>query len=238
MALARELAEAGAPIGTAVLAHEQTRGRGRRGRPFVSPRGGFYLTVIDAAIEPLSDAWRVGFAAALAAREALIELGGPEIQIDWPNDLLLGRGKVGGILTEVVSAGARAPGAAALPVSLIGIGLNIGPEPSASAPEEAGPARALPALACAEPFVEVAVALLARVELLCGRCRSTAGWRNVLESFRHFAVSTHGRRVLVHTGAGTSIEGTSEGIAEDGALLVRRADGRVERLRAGDMLRE
>ena len=91
----------GAPEGLCVLAREQTAGRGRRERNWVSPKDvGLYLSVVlrpslEARAWPL-----ITLAAALAVRDALEEACGLEADIKWPNDLLAGGRKLCGILAE------------------------------------------------------------------------------------------------------------------------------------------
>lgn len=116
--LARGLAAAGAPEGTVVLAEEQVAGRGRAGREWSSPPGlGLWLSIVarpagDPSLLPL----RVG----LAVAEALDPfLGRARAQIKWPNDLLVGGRKLGGILCE----GSWEAGGAGFVV--VGVGLNV-----------------------------------------------------------------------------------------------------------------
>jgi BirA family transcriptional regulator, biotin operon repressor / biotin---[acetyl-CoA-carboxylase] ligase len=118
-ARARGLAEAGAPHGTLVTAGEQTAGRGRQGRGWVTPAG-------------------VAIAASLILREfddllplraglAVADVAGPRARVKWPNDVLLDGRKVAGILAE-----ARAPAWAVL-----GIGVNVALDPATLPPEVA-----------------------------------------------------------------------------------------------------
>lgn len=107
------------PAWTAVLAEEQTAGRGQRERTFTSDRGGFYLTAVlpfdgDAA------GWR-GFALAVgrAVLLALTDFGVEDLRLRWPNDLMIGPRKVGGILVE--QGGPR--------TLLVGLGLNLSNRP-------------------------------------------------------------------------------------------------------------
>lgn len=113
------------PAWSAVLAQEQRQGRGQRERTFVSDRGGLYLS----AVLPYSgDALRSrGFALAVgwAVREALVALGVSELRLRWPNDLMIGARKVGGILVE---QGSRH-------TLVVGIGLNVTNRPWLAAPE-------------------------------------------------------------------------------------------------------
>lgn len=101
--IARLQAEAGDASGLVVLAEQQTAGRGRRGRQWVSPYGcNLYLSVVWAfeggiqAIEGLS------LAIGVAARRAMIRCGAEGLKLKWPNDLLWEKKKVGGILLEII----------------------------------------------------------------------------------------------------------------------------------------
>jgi len=113
------------PAWHAVLAEEQRSGRGQRERTFISDRGGLYLSaVLPYAGDPMRAR---GFALAVgwAVREALRELGASALRLRWPNDLMIGPRKVGGILVE---QGAR-------DTLLVGIGLNVTNQPWRAAPE-------------------------------------------------------------------------------------------------------
>ena len=115
---AHQLAAEGAPGGTAVVAVEQTAGRGSRGRAWSSPRGGLWLSVIcrpasGPAIEVLS------IRAALAAAAVLEGAGIAGVGIKWPNDLMLGERKLGGILCEARWTGDQ------LGWIVIGLGMNV-----------------------------------------------------------------------------------------------------------------
>lgn len=120
MDLAHAKAEQGAPHGTAIAARSQTAGRGRRGRSWVSPEGGLWMSVVcrpgDAsAMENLS--LRVG----LALADAIERLcpGLPRLTVKWPNDILSGGRKLAGILCE-----ARWEGGTPLWV-IAAVGLNV-----------------------------------------------------------------------------------------------------------------
>jgi BirA family transcriptional regulator, biotin operon repressor / biotin---[acetyl-CoA-carboxylase] ligase len=115
-----------------IFAEAQTAGRGRRARPWSSPRGNFYGTFV---MNPTEEAERVAlrsFAAALALRDALVSVTGlpGSFALKWPNDVLLNGGKVAGILLE--SAALGSPSA----TLCIGIGVNLitAPDPAAIEP--------------------------------------------------------------------------------------------------------
>src|SRR4051794_17490868 len=104
-----ELAEQKAPAGTAVVAEGQTGGRGARGRPWHSPPGGLWLSVLyrppaPGGLELLS--LRLGL---LVAAELEAAIPGLPVMLKWPNDLMLRDRKLGGILCEARWQG-EAPG--------------------------------------------------------------------------------------------------------------------------------
>jgi BirA family transcriptional regulator, biotin operon repressor / biotin---[acetyl-CoA-carboxylase] ligase len=115
-----------------IVAEAQTAGRGRRARPWSSPRGNFYGTLI---MHPTEEAERVAlrsFAAALALRDALVSVTGlpGSFALKWPNDVLLNGGKVAGILLESAALGSTSA------TLCIGIGVNLitAPDPAAIEP--------------------------------------------------------------------------------------------------------
>ena len=116
--LASRLAGEGAPEWTVVVAAEQTAGRGSKGRDWYSARGkGLYVSVLlrprpaELSLLPLI--------AGLAARDAIERVHGLRIQLGWPNDLIWGKKKLGGILCQSVFLGDRPD------FTIIGIGLNL-----------------------------------------------------------------------------------------------------------------
>jgi BirA family biotin operon repressor/biotin-[acetyl-CoA-carboxylase] ligase len=212
-----ELAERGAPAGTAVVADEQTAGRGSRGRSWVSPRGGLWLSVLarpaTVGLEVLS------LRAGLALAELIDRLGaGSRIRLKWPNDLMLDERKTGGILCE-----ARWQGGTLSWVAM-GVGLNLANEPP---PElEATATRlctAIPGLTPGDLTEPVAEALRA-VEAAAGPLTS--------DELSRFAA----RDWLWGRAIEAPVSGIGAGIASDGALLVRRADGTVAQVRTGKVV--
>jgi BirA family biotin operon repressor/biotin-[acetyl-CoA-carboxylase] ligase len=208
------LAEAGAEAGTAVVAEVQETGRGSRGRTWSSPRGGLWLSVLArpraAALEVLS------LRAGLAVAELLETLGAEgRIALKWPNDLMLDDRKCGGILCE-----ARWQGATPAWV-VIGLGLNVtNAVPPALAETATGLASIVPALT-ADALVIPMVNALRAVDAAAGTLgegeRAQFARRDWLRG-----------RVLV-----TPVAGAADGLAEDGALLVREPDGRTTAVRSG-----
>src|SRR3990170_4882909 len=116
--IARAEAEGGAPEGTAVLAEEQTAGRGRLGRSWVSPAGtNLYLTLV---IRPTLERLRsLSIVAPLAVAQALEETTALGPRIKWPNDVLVGGRKLAGVLIDTELSGQS------VRYSLVGIGVNV-----------------------------------------------------------------------------------------------------------------
>jgi BirA family biotin operon repressor/biotin-[acetyl-CoA-carboxylase] ligase len=124
--LALEAAQQGARSGV-WLADEQTAGRGRGGHTWHSvPGDGLYVSILATPRVPLSQAIHIPLATGLAAQAAVFEITGLKPDIRWPNDLLLGRKKCGGILVESASEPAARPGAEVmLHYAVIGVGINL-----------------------------------------------------------------------------------------------------------------
>jgi BirA family biotin operon repressor/biotin-[acetyl-CoA-carboxylase] ligase len=215
MDLLHQVAADGAEEGTVVVAGEQTSGRGSRGRAWRSSPGGLWLSALYrpralAGVELLS--LRVGLALAEA-----IEGAGPGLRlaIKWPNDLILEDRKLGGILCEARWHGEE------LAWIVVGIGLNV---TNAIPPElAAGATRLADRLPAIIPEA-LETPVIARLRSL-----DPAGDR--LDPAQLAALRERdwllGRRLLA------PVAGHSEGIAADGALLVRDAAGAVRGIRAG-----
>lgn len=119
---AKRLAMDGAAHGTAVLAEQQTGGKGRRGRSFYSPPGtGLYLTVILKPGRDIQQSLLITAAAAVAVTRALHRLGKIESQIKWVNDIYLNGKKICGILAEAVTNLEDG----AIEYVVVGIGVNL-----------------------------------------------------------------------------------------------------------------
>ena len=221
--VARVEAERNAPEGTAVLAEEQTGGRGRLGRSWVSPAGkNLYLTLV---MRPPARRLRVlSIVAPLAMAEALEDAAGLTCRIKWPNDVLVGGRKIAGVLIETDLAGE------AVKYALVGMGVNVNFDPAA-VPEIADIATSVRReLGRDGSREEVLAALLnafeARyTEALKGDAAFRA-WRSRLETLGRRVRATLGERVE---------EGVAEDVDAEGSLLIRRDDGSLATVEAGDV---
>ncbi|MDA0787557.1 MAG: biotin--[acetyl-CoA-carboxylase] ligase [Proteobacteria bacterium] len=121
---AKALAADGAAGLTVVWAREQTAGRGRHGRSWNSPRGNLYMSVLLRPDCAIAEAPQIGFVVGAAMARAIRAVAGADVELKWPNDLLLGGAKLSGILLE---SAACADGR--LDWVVAGIGVNVDSQP-------------------------------------------------------------------------------------------------------------
>jgi BirA family transcriptional regulator, biotin operon repressor / biotin---[acetyl-CoA-carboxylase] ligase len=235
-----DAARGGEPEGLVVVAEQQTAGRGRRDRRWVSPpRAGLTLSVLlrpDAADAergwPAAPRQAYGWLpllAGVALMEAVRERAEVEAALKWPNDLLVGDAKAAGILAEVAGDAV-----------VVGIGLNV----STRADE-------LPAATTGLPATSLLVAGAAHADrdpllraLLRGLARWYAGWREAggdaemcgLSAAYRRGCTTIGRDVRVQLPTGGVLAGVATTVDGDGQLVVRTDDGAERRVSAGDVL--
>ena len=205
----RDLAKCGAEAGVVLLAQHQSAGRGRRGAPwFAAPGESLAFSVLLKPTEPKSLWPRLALAAGVAVAEA-VESFGPAAGIKWPNDVWVGRRKIAGILVE-----------AADDFAIVGIGLNVNTR--SFPPEVADIATSLHLETDSpSPRQDVLAAVICRLAI---RHRQIGvDFTNLLDAARTRCVLT-GQRVTLLVGQET-MEGTVEGIASSGELLLRTADG-------------
>jgi len=203
--------------GTLVVADRQDAGRGSRGRTWSSPPGtDLYLSFVWGPLEPIANPGVMTLAVGLGVAEAVESLTGKHTLVKWPNDVLLDHAKVSGILVE--SSGDFSQGV------VVGLGLNVN---RASFPDDLAEGATSLHLATGRTFEreEVLVETLASVEQWLARYEQL-GPAPIVEGLdRRLAY----RNELVRAG---EIKGVVEGIAKDGALILR--DGtELHRILAG-----
>lgn len=226
---AMEAGEGGAPEGLVVIADQQSAGKGRLGRSWSSPPGvNLYLSLLLRPVMPPWEVPRLTFLSAVAAARALEEVTGLLVEVKWPNDLLVGGKKIAGLLNEMSAE------FDAVHHVVLGIGLNLNMTTEQFPDELRYPATSV-LLETGKPVsrLAVTVTLLEQFERLYAIFRAEgmapirAAW---LELFGML-----GRRVKVDAGA-NSCSGEVLGIDEDGALLLRTAAGKTEKILAGDVV--
>ena len=217
----------GAPEGLCVVAREQTAGRGRRERGWVSPLdAGLYLSVV---LRPTLEAqhWPlITLAAALAVRAALGEACGLEADIKWPNDLLAGGRKLCGILAETAE-GARGRAV------ILGVGINLrrGSFPEEISDTATSVEEQTGRVPDAERVLEALTRSLAR---LYETLQADGGAEEILRDWQRHSTYAHDCRVRVAL-AEETFEGTTRGLDPDGALRVETDEGTIRTVRAGDV---
>jgi BirA family biotin operon repressor/biotin-[acetyl-CoA-carboxylase] ligase len=222
MDVAKREAQQGAVEGTVVLTEEQTAGRGRIKRVWLSPKGSIALSIIlHPSLAYISSLIMV---ASLATVHCIEKVTGLKAQIKWPNDVLVNRKKVCGILIESDVRGNT------VDYSIIGIGINVNlrladfPEISPAATslshELGRDVSRLDMIRCLLVETERLYLALPTVESVYQE------WRDKL--------MTLGKRVQVRSGDAT-YKGIAESVASDGSLLLRQSDGSLIKIVAGDV---
>jgi len=225
--VAMELANSGEAEGAVILAEEQTAGRGRAGRSWHSERAaGIYVTLLlRPKISPIQ-APLLTMMAGLSAQAAIHAQTGLAPDLKWPNDLILGGKKLGGILTEMYAD------TSLVRFVIVGIGINVNQE---RLPSE---------------LSSIATSLWAetgrpqsRPQLLARLLREfesdynhflREGAKSITERFSKASSYAVGKKVHVANGS-ESFNGVTAGLAPEGLLQVERDDGKVVTIIAGDI---
>ena len=222
-----ELGYNGEEEGAVILAEEQTAGRGRAGRAWHSERAtGIYVTLLLRPKLAPVQAPLLTMMAGLSAHSAVQAVSGLDVDLKWPNDLLIRGKKAGGILTEMHAE------TNAVRFVIVGIGLNVNQERfpnelsliATSLRVETGKSQSR---------LEILVRLLREFENDYNRFLRE-GAASVVERFER--VSSYARNKKVRVTNGTdSFTGVTAGLAPEGLLQVKRDDGKVVTVIAGDV---
>ena len=224
---ARQAAQ-GAPEWLCVVAREQTRGRGRAGRVWVSPAdAGLYFSLVLRPLHIQARAWPLlTLMAALAVRDALLTACELETDIKWPNDILAGERKLCGILAETVEA---ETGRAVV----LGIGINL--SDGAFPPELKPVATSVSSLTGRAPDPErLLQSLIRALERRYENLQAAGGGEELIREWSRCSSYARGRRVRVTLGA-ENFDGWTRGLEPDGALRVETDQGEIRIIRAGDI---
>lgn len=238
--VAARLAGAGAPHGATVVAAGQERGRGRMGRAWYSPPGsGLYVSVVlrpsnlaglhgrsPARMMDVGLASSVTLTAGVAVADAVRRVSGLAVDIKWPNDLVVGRRKLCGILAEA------AAGAGELESIVLGFGINL--RGTSYPPDLAGRATSIEeelgrAVDSDSLLAEALASLADGLSEMAGD-----GFDRLLARWRGLSPSSSGAPVEVLAGEDRWQPAQTAGVDRDGALLVRHAGG-LHRVIAGEV---
>jgi BirA family biotin operon repressor/biotin-[acetyl-CoA-carboxylase] ligase len=209
-----------------VVAKRQTAGRGRSGRSWASASGNLFASyLVELACEPMT-ALQLSLVAGVAAHDALSRLVEPRIAVQlrlkWPNDLMIGGAKLGGILVETSALGGRL-------VAVVGLGVNL-----TAAPTDLGRAVvALSDIGAAPTAVDVMRPLGISFETWRGVWQDGAGFAQVRSAWLARAGAV-GEPLSINTGS-AQLTGTFQGISDSGALILRDLSGISRQFSFGDV---
>lgn len=222
---AKEFAKAGATHGTVLVAKSQTGGRGRMGRSFLSPSGGVYLSVILRPNCTPDKLMHLTCAAAVAGCQAVERTSGICPDIKWTNDLVYGKKKLGGILTELAldSKGN-------VDYAIIGIGINC-EKPTGFPAELQGTVTSvqeISGICSTEILTANLIESLWKMDIML-----LSGKQTIMDSYRRHCI-TLGKEIKVIQGDSVDY-GMAIDLNEDGGLLVRFSDGREKFVTSGEV---
>jgi BirA family biotin operon repressor/biotin-[acetyl-CoA-carboxylase] ligase len=205
-----------------IVAERQTAGRGRHGRAWVSEPGNLYATLLLNEPGPVARAPELAFVAAIATYDAVAAPAPtlqPQLKLKWPNDLLCGGAKLGGILIEAEGS-----------TVAIGIGVNCRHHPA----DTIYPATDLAACGATVPPADLMSALSKTMIERLHQWQGGAGFPVIRQAWLARAQEP-GSAIRVRIGE-RETSGRYEGIDESGRLLLRSAAGALETISAGDVL--
>lgn len=225
--LAKEMAAIGAREGTVILAETQTRGKGRFGREWFSPRGGIWLSTILRPKLSAKDIPKLTLTTSLAVAKTINQLFNLKTEVKWPNDVLINAKKVCGILTE---ANTRED---TTNFVVIGIGINANIElkslPKQIRENATSLKHELKKEIDREQFLRVLLENMEHyyVMLAEGKFNSVLKeWKSLCGFLNSYVEVTSGKE---------KIEGWAIDVDENGALIIRLQDGTLRKVLSGDV---
>lgn len=224
--VARELAQSGAPQGTVVAAEEQTRGRGRRGNLWYSPRGGLWFSLLLRPRVSPAQSQTLPLFISLMVVKGIEKLTGVPPDLKWPNDIFLGRRKTGGVLVEISAEAEQ------VYYAVIGIGINV--NVASFPPELAKEATSLHIYNGREvERARLLAVLLSTIETEYLRwCRE--GFAPFREAYKE-RLSLLGREITVKTTSGEVLSGNALDVDAGGRLLLSLPTGEQRWLYGGEV---
>ncbi|SPD73026.1 Biotin--acetyl-CoA-carboxylase ligase [uncultured Desulfobacterium sp.] len=223
---AKELAEGGAAEGSLIIAESQTDGRGRRGRSWLSPAGeGIYATLILRPAMSPAGAPKITLMTAVAVADAILSVAELDVQIKWPNDIMVKGRKLAGILTEISTE------MDSINYIVVGLGLNVN---NPDFPEE---------------LANQATSILIETGRSPSRLCLLKAYLEQFEKYYRMFIQGHfkeimkrwkelseiiGREIMIDV-VGESHLGKVVDIDDDGVLILQNGKGEIHRIFSGDV---
>jgi BirA family transcriptional regulator, biotin operon repressor / biotin---[acetyl-CoA-carboxylase] ligase len=204
-----------------VVADVQTKGRGRGRKKWESPKGGLWFSII---LRPKVWTPRLSllqFLAAVATRQALGQETGLGVKLKWPNDLVIGNSKLGGILIESKTQGDR------VRFAILGIGLNINQEKTQLPPG------AISLRLLSGRKHDLRLILRTILDQIKSTYNDLDNPSKIMEDWWHNCIHRP-LRVQVTISKGT-VTGISRGVDDDGSLLIETDDHRIRKVNEGSL---
>jgi BirA family biotin operon repressor/biotin-[acetyl-CoA-carboxylase] ligase len=215
------------PEGTIILAESQSAGRGRLGRSWHSERdAGLYLSMVLFPKAPPSLAPFFTLATAVAMHNAIERYSGLDIDIKWPNDLLIGRKKFCGILSEIQAE------IDLVKTMIIGIGVNVNHEALPHDIQERATSLRIES-GRIQSRVEILLEFFEEFENIYMDFERK-GPAGIIDQWTRFSSFANGRKIEIHDGV-RKIAGVTRGLNPLGALRIEQQGGRVEEVYSGDV---
>lgn len=225
---AMRLAISGEDLPLWVIADRQTAGRGRAGRSWVSPEGNLYSSLAFCCAAPMEKAGQLSLVAGISLFDAIrasVDLAqNALLRLKWPNDILVGTAKMGGILVESTSA-RGSPGF----LAVVGFGVNLSSQPD----DLDRPVTSLSQHAAAPTPAQLLSSLAEQFPHWLGIWDNGGSFAAIRQAWMERAGPT-GEPITVHS-AGIAVSGIYRGLAETGALLAE-VDGEVREIHHGDVV--
>ncbi len=224
--VAKGLAMEGAPEGTIVIAEKQRKGKGRGGKPWISPIGGAWMSIILRPDTLPINAPQLTFTAGVAAAKTIGEEYGIEVGIKWPNDILIEDKKVCGILTEISTE------RDSIDYIIAGIGIDANVDLDLLPPELREETTSLKSVLEKEiSRMKLVRKFLENFEKMYNEFNQ-GNFQKILQKWRKYS-KTIGNNVEIRKGT-EIVQGEAVGVNSEGALILELKDGSLRKIISGE----
>ena len=224
--VAKKLAREGAPEGTVIIAESQSRGKGRRGKKWISPLGGAWLSIILRPNTLPINAPQLTFIAGIAAAQTIKDEYGLDAGIKWPNDVLIDNKKVCGVLTEISTE------IDTIDYIVTGIGIDANIDVNLLPPELRDTTTSI------KSELDHDISRMILVQKFLGNFETMydefnkGNFQEILRKWRQLS-KTIGRQVEIRKGT-EFIRGEAVGVNSKGALILELEDGTLQKIISGE----